>query len=287
MAIPVEQRRDYTGRELGLEEIRRIGHVICSRAHVGLGTHAHDDCIEICYLKKGRLHWWAENERGGVYEVEAGELVIVHPGEAHGGADDIHDVCDLYWITFGLTSSKKLPGVTREHYNLIRERLLTAPRHFPGNSRIVDYFEQMLTAIETPGPLSQMRLRSALHQFILEVCDCAARGYQKTKDFRFEQVIARVKEDVTFFESVSDMAKMAGFSYNRFITLFRRYKGSSPIDFLNRERIQQAKWLLSDRSKSVTDVAFHLNFSTTQYFATVFKKFTGMTPSKYQKETLG
>jgi AraC-like DNA-binding protein len=286
MATSVERRRDYTGREFGLEEVRRIGHVICSRAHIGLGTHAHADCIEICYLKKGRLHWWAENE-GGIYEVEAGELVIVHPGEAHGGADDIHDVCDLYWVTFVLMPNRKLPGLTKEHGNLIRERLLAAPRHFSGNSRIVDYFEQMLMAIERPGPLSPMRARSALHQFILEVCDCASRDHQKAKDFRLEEIITKVKEDVTFFEDVSEMAEMAELSCNRFITLFRRYTGSSPIDFLSRERIQQAKQLLADRSKSVTDVAFHLNFSTTQYFATVFKKFTGMTPSKYQKETLG
>jgi AraC-like DNA-binding protein len=286
MDTSVIRRLVYTGKELGLEEIHHIGRAICSRAHIGLEAHAHADFIEICYLRKGQLHWWAENE-GGVYEVKAGELTITHPGEIHGGADDIHETCDLYWITFFFTKKGCLPGLRKAHHELIFEKLLAAPRHFQGNSQIVDYFEQMLTAIEFPGPLSPMRVRSAFHQFLLQVCDCASNDLKKKEDSRFESIIAKLKTDVTFFKDVSGMAESVGLSRNRFITLFRRYTGYSPIDFLNRERILQAKQLLSDRSSRVTDVAFYLNFSTTQYFATVFKKFTGMTPSKYQREILG
>ncbi|MBL4574681.1 MAG: helix-turn-helix domain-containing protein [Opitutaceae bacterium] len=286
MAISVMRRRDYTGRELGLDEIQQVGHTVCSRAHAGLPAHAHVDCIEICYLRKGQLHWWTDNEEE-VAEVKAGELVVTHPGKLHGGVDNIHEACDLYWISFISTPERFLPGLEKKYHRLIYERLLAAPRHFPGIPKIVDYFEQMLTAIEFPGPLSPMRVRSAFHQLLLEICDCASTDYKKKEDPRFEEIIAKVKTDVTFFGDVPDMAERVGLSCNRFITLFRRYTGYTPMDFLTRERIQQAKQLLAERSNRVTDVAFHLDFSSTQYFATVFKKFTGMTPSQYQRETLG
>ncbi len=42
--------------------------------------------------------------------------------------------------------------------------------------------------------------------------------------------------------------------------------------------------MLATESKSVTDVAMTLGFSSVSYFARQFKKETGMTPHKFKKE---
>ena len=38
------------------------------------------------------------------------------------------------------------------------------------------------------------------------------------------------------------------------------------------------------KESNITRIAFELGFNSSQYFATVFRKHTGMTPKKYIKE---
>jgi hypothetical protein len=58
--------------------------------------------------------------------------------------------------------------------------------------------------------------------------------------------------------------------------------GSSLSQFWLRERIRIARERLLDDGATVTDVATELGFSSSQHFATVFRRFTGFTPNRYR-----
>jgi len=58
----------------------------------------------------------------------------------------------------------------------------------------------------------------------------------------------------------------------------------TPNDYLLRLRIRKASELLSDSETSITDIAFRTGFSSSQNFSKVFKKYTGMMPSRYRDE---
>ena len=94
-----------------------------------------------------------------------------------------------------------------------------------------------------------------------------------------------MQEQPIAFKNIESMAALAGLSPNRFINQFKSYTGFSPMDYLNREKLQRAKLMLADQDRSITDIAMELDFSTTQYFATMFKKYTGMTPTQFRQET--
>ena len=53
---------------------------------------------------------------------------------------------------------------------------------------------------------------------------------------------------------------------------------------MTRKEIERAQALLLGGDHTVTNVAFGLGFSTTQYFATVFKRYTGQTPTGFRDE---
>ena len=59
-------------------------------------------------------------------------------------------------------------------------------------------------------------------------------------------------------------------------------------EYLNSCRIEKARQLLTTKNQSSTilDIAMKCGFDSSQYFATVFKKKTGMSPSQYQENTL-
>jgi AraC-like DNA-binding protein len=57
--------------------------------------------------------------------------------------------------------------------------------------------------------------------------------------------------------------------------------GIAPHEFILRCKVETAKKFLRDQNRNVTDTAMELGFSSSQYFATVFKRFTQQTPLEF------
>ena len=63
----------------------------------------------------------------------------------------------------------------------------------------------------------------------------------------------------------------------------KKHLGIIFIVFINNVKIAHAKKLLQE-NLSITEVSSRLAFDTPNYFATLFKKYTGKTPRQYQAE---
>lgn len=86
---------------------------------------------------------------------------------------------------------------------------------------------------------------------------------------------------------VEDLAKAAGMSVPNFFRCFRRVTGSTPIGFLRRVRINQAKRRLIESRDSIKEVAEQVGYSDQFYFSRDFKHHTGMSPSDFRKHETG
>lgn len=69
--------------------------------------------------------------------------------------------------------------------------------------------------------------------------------------------------------------------------LYKRKTGISLKDYLNEYRIEQAKMLLIQTDKLVSDVALEVGMDNFSYFSTLFRKYTGLTPNEYRKREAG
>ncbi|MEQ8924256.1 MAG: helix-turn-helix domain-containing protein [Fulvivirga sp.] len=66
--------------------------------------------------------------------------------------------------------------------------------------------------------------------------------------------------------------------------------GLNFYEFVNKYRVEEAKNLLKDRSYrhlNILAIGLMAGFNSKTSFNTTFKKYTGLTPSKYQKSTIG
>jgi AraC-like DNA-binding protein len=81
---------------------------------------------------------------------------------------------------------------------------------------------------------------------------------------------------------LDDLARHARLSLSHFKKRFRTETGLSPRQFILRDKIEAAKRVLCHQDTSVTNLALDLGFVSSQYFATVFKRITGLTPSDYR-----
>ena len=85
-------------------------------------------------------------------------------------------------------------------------------------------------------------------------------------------------EDIT----LSDLSSIACASPTYFIRKFRAAYGTSPMSHLGQLRIYKAMSYLSGTDMPIEDIASAVGIHEASYFARVFKKHTGATPTEYR-----
>lgn len=66
--------------------------------------------------------------------------------------------------------------------------------------------------------------------------------------------------------------------------LFKKEMGITLSEYIQRERVEEAKKLLTLTTYSLSDICAWLNFNDQSYFTRVFKKITSMTPRQYREK---
>jgi YesN/AraC family two-component response regulator len=82
--------------------------------------------------------------------------------------------------------------------------------------------------------------------------------------------------------SRADLARHVALSQDYLTACFRRELGVTPVAYLNRYRVHQARRLLVDTDKSITEIALEVGFSDSGYFSRVFRREVGLSPEAYR-----
>ncbi len=90
--------------------------------------------------------------------------------------------------------------------------------------------------------------------------------------------------------SVEDLASKFAIGRRNFERRFKKATSNTPVEYIQRVKIEAAKKSLEASRKNVTEVMYDVGYSDTKAFRTVFKKFTGMSPidyrNRYNKESV-
>jgi len=78
-----------------------------------------------------------------------------------------------------------------------------------------------------------------------------------------------------------EIAAHVGLSERHLTRCFQQEVGVTPMTYLNRYRIQQAKALLDAGDMGITEVAMAVGFSSGGYFTRVFRQEIGVSPREY------
>ena len=102
---------------------------------------------------------------------------------------------------------------------------------------------------------------------------------------KIEQSIAYMMQHLNQPLQVAKLAQTAHTSPSHFFVLFKRWVGSSPIDYFIRLRMQEACRLLTATNLSVKEIAADLGYDDPFYFSRVFKSVHGVAPSDFRGMT--
>lgn len=262
---------------VGLPEIPLIGIQDETHASPGLRPHVHPGMMEICYLTRGERIYHV-NRRD--YPFRGNEVFVTFPDEVHGSGRHPHGKARLYWmqVRLPLRPAPFLTLAARDVWPLVL-RLRNLPhRRFLGDRRLQTLFEEIVgIVLQGKSDLARLEISMRLTQWLLLIVRCAGAesGRRVTPDIRhvLEQIEATLDRPV----SVESLAAAARLSPSRFKAKFKDQIGVPPAEYTIRRKVEKAReWLKA--GKSVTTVAFDLGFSTSQYFATTFKRVTNLRP---------
>jgi AraC-like DNA-binding protein len=104
-----------------------------------------------------------------------------------------------------------------------------------------------------------------------------------TLDWKF---IASVKECIekNMGDSDFNVEMLSNLHYMSRTSFFNKLKaltGYAPADYIRLIRLQHAAQLLKQGEYTITEIADKVGFSDAKYFREVFKKYYGVSPSKY------
>lgn len=80
-----------------------------------------------------------------------------------------------------------------------------------------------------------------------------------------------------------DIARHINIAEDYLTFCFRQELGTTPIKYLQRYRVHQAKLLLKNTNRSVTEIALQVGFADSGYFSRVFHRETGMSPETFRR----
>ena len=96
--------------------------------------------------------------------------------------------------------------------------------------------------------------------------------------------VTYIKEHLADNLTVKDTAKALTINANYLSTLFHKDMGMTFIDFVNKERTNQAAALLRHTNLQIQQIASTVGYNNTSYFAKQFVRFQGVSPSHYRRE---
>ncbi len=246
--------------------------------------HCHHGVYEVTLVLDGCLEFTFDNQR---FPVRGGMFFITKPGEWHGAVDNTLQPAEWNWVHIHLPDQGAMPGMTEEETRALAEGFAQiTQRIVDGSDALHDCFTQLLAENRSHKRLSVMAARACYHQLLVQIL----RDHDRSQNLQNTQEPSRpIRLALEWLEqrlgdalSVTDLAEVSGLSESHFRQRFHQEMGISPSDFIARKRVQKAKTMLRGSDLSITEIAFQLGFQSSPYFAAVFKKLTGHTPSQFR-----
>lgn len=101
------------------------------------------------------------------------------------------------------------------------------------------------------------------------------------KNKRFNAMVSYIDNNFQHADiKIADLAEKFGYSEKYIYMLFKQYLGISPLKYILKMKMAEAKKMLLNTDDTIESIAFSLNYNSAEYFMRQFKEFYNMTPTK-------
>lgn len=242
-----------------------------------LTMHYHKGCMEFVVVLSGTYNILVEEES---YTAEKGGIFVVGHDQAHGLATPVSQTGELIDFIIDITDPKDFLGLSIKQAEPLIQKLDDIDMHMveceAAADLVMSTYEHLQQLDDENNAIAQSTLVIFLYK-ILQAADYPGKMSRSIRD-AVKYINQHISEDI----DLETLSRACGLSMSYFKHKFKSEMNITPKEYVNQKKIEMAKELLL--SNSVGDVAKMLSFTTSNYFAVVFKKITGLTPSEYRAQ---
>ncbi len=188
--------------------------------------------------------------------------------------------CSSHWITADLF---------REMYpevNLVDGRIITEQQGLYSSGGATSYWNLLLHLIEKYAGREMAITASKVYALEIDRKSQSPfamfNGQKKHEDEPIKQAQEFIENHVTEKFGIEELAMKFAIGRRHFERRFRSATNNTPLEYIQRVKIEAAKKQFENTSKNVNEVMYDVGYSDNKAFRSVFKKITGMSPIHYR-----
>ena len=261
----------------------------------GLDWHRNEG-IEFTHLFSGKLGFAVEDK---TFSLRPGQWTITRPWQRHRLGLPNVTASRLGWVVleFGVLRPNQ-PWIWPQWILLTadeRKRLSTLLRHderpvWNQDPAVTEAFKRIAKAAESAAKeFDRTGMALAINELLLSILrslesqDIPQDESLTSSKRAAELFLARLHEQVDEPWTVELMAEHCGLKRSRFTSYCQELTNRTPAQYLNHCRVKAAARLLREKpGMPIVEIAMECGFSSSQQFATTFRRIKGVAPSDFR-----
>lgn len=251
------------------------------------------DTIEINHCREGRFE--CEFQNGDYQYIGAGDLSIHRLSHTtrqtrfplahyHG----ISITIDLPRAQQTLSSLEAIMGDLDIHLEAIAERFCREESCYVlrSNREVAHIFSELYAA---PPERMAHYLKAKVLELLMLLNDLPQESFSEKRQFFFRSQVTAVRaihdamiQDLSHHYTLAELSRQFGIAQTSMKLCFKAVYGSSIYQYMKTYRMQTARVLLQDTSRSVTEIAATLGYDNPSKFSEAFKKEYGISPTLFR-----
>lgn len=263
-------------------------HVDCHHPRFYMPYHWHIE-YEIDFILQGTMTFFLNEQQVIAHK---GDVVFIRDGIVHGGTPQSSDT--IYeCIVFDMNKMLAGKHTFQDHIEDILHHVMLINKYIPATTPdIPNLMQQIFSSMKTEHIGYELVVTGFLYSFLGLVMKhnlwhqagaLPQREQQRKRITQLKQTFKLIDSSYQQPLTLNDLAQAANLTPNYFCRFFQKITHRSPIDYLNRYRIEMASIQLMETTKSITDIAFSCGFNDLSYFIKLFHRYKGMAPLKYRQ----
>ena len=261
----------------------------------GLPWHRNEG-IELCWQETGSIEFQLEKNK---YTLTPGNLTITRPWQPHKLGRPYIDAGKLHWLILDIGVRQphqewqwpKWVVLTKEDLSELTDFLRRNEQPvWKSSGEISRCFKRMTGCIDGDIEAGASKMMIYINELLLNFLEMFRSEKVKlstsltTARRSTELFLESIKSNLAEPWTLDSMAESCGLGVTRFVHYCKELTNLAPMQYLNQMRLEQAARIFKENPKaSVTETAFECGFSSSQYFATLFKRNFKCTPREFKK----